>query len=120
MPKPTIFHSLDLFRGGATIGAVDMRSALTVDYPLAIDEETNLSLYPHHYWPDVVLLWRQMNQLAHFLDHIEHYCEELIRLRAHCLESYPSPSRGDLHGIEEILRARERRQSFYTPGIKHY
>lgn len=111
-----IYHSLDLFRGAATHGRVDMRTSLTRDVSIATDPVSLLGLYLPHTWPDVSLLWRDVRELERFFAHIEEIAELLVQLRVHYQVRYPPPSSLDLHHVESILRNRERRQSFH--GIR--
>jgi|GEM_PF-6512677 len=118
MPSPTIYHSLDLYDQAATIGAVDMRAAMTVDTAVRVESTTGWSTYGHHFWPDVTLMWRQIEHLAHFLDHLEFYCDGILLERARHLANRPSPSPGDLQVVELILKERQFRQSFYSPRFQ--
>lgn len=120
MPSSTIYHSLDLFDGAATIGAIQMNSALTFDTALSVDQVNGLATYPRHFWADVTLMWRQIEHLALFLDHLEYYCDGILLERARHLADRPSPSKRDLQiqGVELILKERQFRQSFYSPRLK--
>ncbi len=122
MMKPTIYHSLDLFDGATTIGAVQMSNALTFDTALNTGQDDGLILHPRHFWPDVALLWRQIEHLALFLDHLEFHIEALLQERALYLADRPSPSARDLRlqGVELILKERQFRQSFYRPRRQAY
>lgn len=120
MPSPTIYHSLDLFDGAATIGAVDMRAAMTVDTALQVEQTMGWSTFGHHFWPDVTLIWRQIEHLRLFLHHVGYYRDDLIFARARSLADRPSPSPLDLQAVEFILQERQFRQSFYPPAGKFY